>query len=537
VATRAWADGFLAKSVRRLQFEPGIYVDESAVGALQSIITPALDHALDALLAYWSKAALMVVAEHLNDAHAERFRRETELEQALGRPWADTWRRDALEQRDPSLMTRPVEILLELLLLKSPRGRVTPDQFDVAQAVDLVNNALEIGLISSAAKSGMHGLMVGIAESGVVEVHARPGDMEGFPTPSRAIDVGAFMAARRQEQLRSREQEPESEWPTSKWPDGESSGLGEFVPIENAHMPKSFYDADKLLKAHLGTGLNGLIAIMGTAVNWHGRDDDVRTVNREDLIREARSWSGLPSSEISSALNRLLLKRDLLGDGPLEYWKVEGRSYRLSIRPLIELKGDRILLLPWLIHTAQSVYLAYLLDSRLPWPISELPSAVVDAFVRYRQIQNKALQRQVAKVAKGLDLVVKETIHENVAAKHGIQIKGDIDALVADTRRRRLWVCEVKDPRSAISPPTISSGIEKFLERGGFVDQLRTRLRAVEQNLSGALEILGLNGEAQAWKSRPLMVTRRIEPAGFAYNLEIPFVPIAALRDTLMSDS
>ncbi|HCG02985.1 MAG TPA: hypothetical protein DEV93_20880 [Chloroflexi bacterium] len=535
VATRAWADGFLARSVRGLPFESGIYVDESAAGALQSIIKPAINHALGALLAKWSPAAVMVVAGHLNDAHAERFRRETELEQALRRPWADTWRRDALEQRDASEMTRPVEILMELLLLRSPKGRVTPDQFDVAQTVDLVNKVLEIALISSAAKSGMHGLIVGIDEVGVVNVFARPGELDGLPIPSHAIDLGAFIAARRLEQLQDREPDPESEVSSTMWPGGETRGHSEFVPIEQADMPKSFYNADHLLKVHLGMGINGLIAIMGTAVNWHGRDDKVRKVARADLLREAQAWSGLPVSEIGAALDRLLLKRSL-SRGELEYWKLEGRSYRLSIRPLIELDDGGILLVPWLIHTAQTVYLAYLLDGRVPWPASELSPAIVNAFVRYRQVQNKELQRRVAEVATGLGFVMKERILENLAAKHGVVIKGDIDALIADTRRKRLWVCEVKDPRSAVSPSTISSGIEKFLEPRGYVDQLRARSKAVEHNPGGALQLLGLNVELAGWTTRPLMITRRIEPAGFAYNLEIPFVTVAALGDILVDE-
>jgi hypothetical protein len=427
---------------------------------------------------------------------------------------------------------------MELLTSKSSSGKVTPDQFDIAQAVDLVNKALEISLIASAAKAGMHGLMVVIDEGGVVDVIARPGDLEGLPTPSRAIDVGAFLAARRREQLLDREPDDENELPpTHEWPNDEAGGPSEFVPIEKADMPKRLYDADLILKAHLGTGLNGMIAIMGTAVNWHGRDDDVRKVAPAELLREAHVWSNLPISEVSAALDNLLLKRSRMPRGELEYWKVEGRSYRLSIRPLIELEDGQILLVPWLIHTAQSVYLAYLLDGRMPWPASELPPAIVDAFVRYRQIQNNELQRRMAKVAKGLGLAVKEKIHEHVAARHGISIKGDIDALLADASRGRIWVCEVKDPRSAVSPPTIGSGIQKFLEPGGFVDQLRERSRAVEQNPEGALQILGLpSAEPGNWTIQPLMVTRRVEPAGFAYKLEIPFVTIAALHDTLIGD-
>jgi hypothetical protein len=535
VATRAWAEGVLARSVRRLPFEPGIYVDENAVDALESTVTPAVNHALAALLAKWSPAATTVVAGHLNDAHAIRFRRETELDQALKRPWADTWRRDALEQRDPSEMTRPVEILMELLLLRLPKGRVTPDQFDVAQAVDLVNKALEIALISSAAKSGMHGLIVEVDEVGVVDVLARPGDLDGLPIPSRAIDLGAFMAARRREQLQDREPDADSAVSSTKWPGGETHGQSEFVPIEQADMPKSFYKADHLLKVHLGTGINGLIATMGTAVNWRGRDDKVRNVARADLLRGAQEWSGLPGSEIAAALDRLLLKRSLLR-GELEYWKLEGRSYRLSIRPLIELDDGGILVVPWLIHTAQTVHLAYLLDGRVPWPASELSPAVVNGFVRYRQVQNKELQRSVAKVAAGLGFVIKERILENLAARHGIGIKGDIDALIADPGRKRLWVCEVKDPRSAVSPSTMSSGIAKFLEPGGYVDQLRARLKAVEDDPGPALQILGLNVDAAGWTTRPLMITRRIEPAGFAYKLGIPFVTVAALGATLVND-
>jgi hypothetical protein len=74
------------------------------------------------------------------------------------------------------------------------------------------------------------------------------------------------------------------------------------------------------------------------------------------------------------------------------------------------------------------------------------------------------------------------------------------------------------------------------LESDGFVDQLRARSKAIELHVGSALEILSLRDEPQGWTVRPLMITRRIEPAGFAYGLNIPFVTVAALGKTLLSE-
>lgn len=533
IATRAWAKGRLAESVRRIGFEPAVLIDENAAGALRSVVVPAVDDAIETVLASWSPSAVTVVSELLNDVHAERFLFENELAQALTRPWAETWRRDARDRSEPSEMTRPVELLLELLLSKPPSGQVVPDQFDVARAVDLVNLALEMSLISSAAKSGMHGLAVEIDEVGMVEVVARPGDVEGLPAPRWAIDLGAYLAAVREERLRDREGGPDSESISAQLLDADAGGPTQFVPIETLSLPKSLFDADRLLQIHLGTGMNGLAAVLGTAVNWDGRSDKVKMVSREDLVREAQAWSSVPISEIRAAVDRLVLRSELLRDRQLEYWNLEGRSFRLSIRPLIELDEDNILLIPWLIQTAQRVFLSYLFDGRVPWPASELPQAIVDAFVKFRQVQNRELQRAVAKVASDLGLAVKERISEVAAARHDVLIRGDIDALIADPNHRHLWVCEIKDPSSAFSPSTIGTRVQKFLEPGGFVDQLRARFQAVQQNTIGALQLLGLKVKPTDWTITPLMVTRHIEPAGYAYSLEITFVTIGALRKTL----
>ena len=113
-------------------------------------------------------------------------------------------------------------------------------------------------------------------------------------------------------------------------------------------------------------------------------------------------------------------------------------------------------------------------------------------------------------------------------------IAGEIDLLIADPGRRRIWVCEVKDIYTAASPETIQRRIAKFTHpRDGFVQRLLTRRDKIAENLAATLALLGVPAGAERWRVLPLMITRRVEPAAFVTGIGAPFVVVADLASTL----
>ena len=530
IATKADAEGRLATYVRKRKFEPAIYIDEYAFREMNEIVEPAIEEAFTDLMAGWSREALMPLANQLNLVHAERYRRETEVQYAMSRPWRARWRKDALTEEDPAALTRPVEILVELFLKSSTPGTVVPDQFDIARAVDLVDKALRIQLAVSAARNQLAGLMIGVEESGLVNAFPRP-SMYGLKAPKLAVDLEAYIEARRGFGLRDRA--PGDDFDIEEYTGSESPGVKPFTPIEQLRVPKRMLIADGFLKDQFGYGLNALSAVMGTAVNWKDPDEDVRIVGKADLAEQAIEWSKVPADEILAAVKGLTLTSDALRKDRFEYWELESRSYRLAIRPLVEVSAHEILLIPWLIHRCQDVFVIYMSDGRIPWPPMELTENVRNAFNRYRQLMNDELERDVEDIAQKLGLVTKARIIAKKAAAIGLLIEGEIDTLIADQKRKRLWVCEVKDLQAGTSYSGIATGLRKFLGPKGYIQKLIDRHQEISADVAGALRLLKVDAEPTGWDVRRLMVTRRIEAAAFAYDRRVPFVVVSDLINEL----
>jgi hypothetical protein len=256
-------------------------------------------------------------------------------------------------------------------------------------------------------------------------------------------------------------------------------------------------------------------------------------VERSDLRNQAIAWSQLSAEEIDAAIDRLTLDPERLASQGISYATQERRHHRIAISP-IPVVGSRVLLMPWRIFAAQNTYANYLDDGRLPWHPEDLPKTVIDAFGHYRQIGNRALERAALAQANALGLSGSINVTPAMAKAAGLTIGGEIDLLIADPAHERIWVCEVKDIYTAISPQTIQRRIDKYTDsRRGFIRRLLMRQREVAGNISGALALLGLPAASGSWRTLPLMITRRVEPAAFVAGIGVPFIVIADLAAAL----
>jgi hypothetical protein len=505
-----------------------IYAGEAAVGLCTEVILPAADKALADAIAGWSPAALLAVARCLNDAYADRVRRATELSLALTAPWGQHWRATALDAPEPATITRPLELLLESLLARPTSGDINADTFEIAEAADLASEAIDASLYLHATRHRLHDLQIAVDEHGQYAIT----DTAPHQAATATIDIGAYLQADRADRLRLNPQ-PLTGTPV-RLTGSPRSQPQDFTRLEDLPLPGSLRTADAALKQALGTGIDGIKAVLGTAVTWTTGADDVTEVAQTRLREAAIAWSHLSPEQINAALDLLILAPGHLQTEGLPYWEQERRTHRLATRPLIRTGTGRLLLIPRRIEATMDIYAAYFLDGRLPWPPDAVPRAVADAFNNFRNRQNRELERRIFQILETAGIPFKGNIEPHHAAPFGLRLTGEIDALAGDPARSRLWVCEVKDVSAAASPRTVADRVRKFTDPGrGYISKLLRSLTEVRASPGAAARLLGLPDPDRAWTVLPLMITRRVEPAAFTSNPAVTFVVCEDLTATL----
>jgi hypothetical protein len=543
-ATRARAERLLAQAVLKRGVAPGLFNGDAALAVCRDQILPALESLLTQVITTWTMGAIPVVAEHLNDAYAERLRAGGELGRALTTPWAATWRAVALEGDDGPFKTRPLELLLESALATCPGGAITPDRFDVAEAADLAQLTMEIGTGQAGYERRLNSLSVIVSALGTTQVHTGPTSLADtnepmVEAPYGRLDVPRYLAFSRADSIRAHPgvNEPrETATPAQLPPDWETRE-SPFQRLRDAEgVPGRLLAADQAMRTACGTGLDGLGAVLGTALTWRSGNEHVTVVPREELRAAALDWSNLPPEEVEAALQLLVLRPDALRAEDIPHWEQERRSHRLAIQPIPQI-GDDLIVMPWAVASAQGIFLSYLADGRLPWHPSSLPDAVRNAFGEYRQIANFELERDATELVRSVPLPCRSHIEPHTAAASGLRLNGEVDLLVADPLHHRLWVCEVKDVAFAVSPRTIRGRIDHFVRRDGHIAQLMSRWTEISANPQAAVGLLAGPLPTLPWQVLPLMITRRVEPAAFVDGIAVTFTVLDDLTTVLQTES
>jgi hypothetical protein len=521
----------LATKVVESDAPTGLFYGSAAIDVCKSVIIPACDRALEKLMADWSAKSIIEISGHLNDAHAERARAEASLSVALSAPWEKAWRDHAMSSPEPSEMTRPLELLLELSTARDKFGTLDPDRYSVAEATDLALIGLSFGAALSGAVKGLHDLSATVRPGGICGVAAIPAPISRYRNSSTGesqrsseFDVEAYMRTRRLHQLRLRSTVDGHDKSGLHLGQDPSVSPSPFVLFESLEVPATLTKANQAMIETCGTGFNGIIAVLSTAGAWRSETDRVDIVPRSSLRQEASAWASLTLDEVDAALDRLVLtKADLLSDG-IRYWEVENRRIRIATRPLVQI-GDDIVLIPWQIDATKRVYATYMQDGRLPWHASETPDRVRRELNQYRTIQNRLLEKEAAQKATSLCMPNALNVFPHRALEFGLSIPGEVDLIVADLASSRIWVCEIKDVHSSFSASRMQRRVEKFTKsKIGFFDKLDSRYQAVCENIRGALDLLGVPSEdVGGWTVEPVIVTREIEPAAFVPDVPVTF--------------
>jgi len=335
-------------------------------------------------LAECDPAAIADIADALNAAHAAYWRYRHELSFALSAPWAADWQAAAMEGNDPAGRLRPLELLLEFLVLSPPSGDHHPDRYEIGELEQLAHLLLEN-------RTRLNALDVGLGYTAPEEdAPDQPAQEDGVSlaeetsaSPAMSLNFEAYAEANARDRTRIRMPAAESTAPSSGNP-GRGTGsqsapfglstrrtVNAFRPVASFDPPQHLMSTDALMRAHLGTGLDGIRAVLGTAVDWTA-DAAASAAEPQSLAQAAEDWSGLPRAEIDAAMILLSLDARNLHDEASRYWEVERRSHRLRVRPFPVI-GGKMWIMPWAAAATQELFSVYFQDSRLPYSDPALP--------------------------------------------------------------------------------------------------------------------------------------------------------------------
>jgi hypothetical protein len=484
------------------------------------------------------------VAAALNAAHAAHWRYRHELKFALSAPWALDWQAAALEGEDPTVRLRPLELLLEFLVFTPPEGGRCPDRYEIAEIEQLARVLLET-------RTMLNALDVGLGYDAPGEV-AKPTGQDDEPSQPHIpgdmrLDHAAYAESSLRDRIRVRASAPQNTTPRPHWTSHSTNSepashrppeertAHAFESLTSFDLPRHLVSTDALMRTVLGTGLDGIRAVLGTAVDW-SPIAAVTVTDSESLAQAAEDWSGLPRPEIDAAVALLTLKTQHLHQEAHRYWEVERRAFRLRTRPFPVI-GGRLWIMPWAAEATQELFTSYFLDSRLPYIDPALRPAAATAMRSHRQKRNEQLETEAGAAVQSLGLAYRLRWTGKEARTDGLaSLPGEVDLLIADVETDRLWVCEIKDPETAFSPAALHRHIERFVRTGGHIDKLLLKTEAISQNPVPAARACGIHDE-RTWQTIPLMLTRQVEPAGFLDNPRVAFAVLEDLPTVLAMTS
>jgi hypothetical protein len=327
-AARARAHRALAGQLAGRGVDPGRWTGAAATRFCNSIVAKALvDLLRDRITVADSAQLLLLATTEVERAVAARTQQVGELEIGLEAPWADTLRRTALrdEPLRQWLLPRAIEFVIELLLAHPSQGDRQLDRLDWADLVALAERAIEIALQSHGAYVGLHDIEVEVGDDHQVVVH---------PVGEGLLDVDRFHRAQLLEQLRPPQPDDapgEADQAASAASDPSGPGVEQpFRSFRTLNPPSGLVAVDTVMRQTLGTGIDGLTAVLGTAVSWPpDPSTPVAITTLDRLIDRAATWSGLPHSEIAAAVDLLSLNSSRLTPWSTGNW----RSVRCGWRP------------------------------------------------------------------------------------------------------------------------------------------------------------------------------------------------------------
>lgn len=371
------------------------------------------------------------------------------------------------------------------------------------QAVAVASLVLESGQRRSVAHFGLADVETVISDSYEVTLTQSPGQ----------IDIYAFARTRAAAQVDDRA-----------------------APAAVAYFrPEDAEAISRIVEINLGFSVAAMRTLLATMTRWPvSAHELVAETTLDELVQHASSDDPEDEPELRAAADWLTLRADNLAD-PLDHWNVDQRDHRLASRPLIDLGSGHLLIAPRGVGQSEEIILGHLTDFRSPWGSSG-PEKMRSELARLREDRNVRFEREMeAALADATALTVRRNLKQG-SSLGGWTLEREVDLIIVDEPRRRLWIVDVKDPAVPFAPNQIDRSLTRYYAEDGHVPKvLGSVARARPHAESVAAELLGEN-HGDEWDVRGAIISRRIEAAAFVEEPGLHFMTYLTAAETLDAD-
>ncbi|MFE5566625.1 hypothetical protein ACFQ68_16685 [Amycolatopsis japonica] len=554
---RARAFRALAQVLRRRDVRTEALTGDAAVRLIRGELVPGLlsllDHEVGWLDLDHALPAAAAFVEHTWAAHRRRDSRRALIGSADDSGLVDS----ALED---TATWRASNLVVEHMMTKTPNGASRLDERDWRRLVDIAALALELAGLADAEAVGFQDVTAQVLTDGVVSVWS------GEPRANMAALQRERLRVHLAQQADVLESEPLSNEASTSHAEQPFTPLRSLLhaALENGGKEESIrrhtelmLDVENAMRTTLGFDSDALLAVLQTTASWPVTEAPIIEVTLTDLARSASDWSSVPLIEITAAIRALTLDSQRLKTSGLDFWNVERRQDRLATRPLIGLSAigrpERLLLLPRQAAASQQIFANYRIAARLPWPHRSLPPELKASLAELARFRQRQFEHEVTEAARRQGLRhLRPGLLKAKAAKHGLDIPGEIDLLAADIRTKQLWVIEAKNTQPPFSidytfydlrdfhgarDNTRTHAKQRKAPEKAYVGKLLAKTAAVRSQLAAALNATGVDTNPEGWTVLAVMVTPDPSVAAFVNEPRVPFARVAGLERLLSGET
>ncbi|PWR07554.1 hypothetical protein DKT69_34625 [Micromonospora sicca] len=513
----------------------------------QVMIPAATDLIQERIADYDSASILPIAATAIERVWANRTRADHDriLRQAVG--WDELPDLDTATSNN-TVTVRVADLLAEAILGAAPGGQRRMDHRDWGILLNLGGVLLELASAQAHLDAGVRNNTADDDPSG----RSVPFQAAQFATDvrrhhDRRIAADLLSPA---DQLATAERDDADTWPYTSW----TAVMTEWRDTTPTGSPRwqtatAALAADQALHAELGTSCDEIIAVLAVVGDWP-TTNEVATVSVTALTEWVCEWSGLDPAAVRRAIRLLTLTPDAVRHDGLSIGRIEDRGARLSVKPLLPdlATTDTVIVMPRRVSAAARLIVAYINAARPPWP--GMTDKVKKAFAEWARQQQRLFEFAGEEAAAGPGRHVIRSLKPEKAARRGIQITGEIDLLVIDTARERVWVIEAKAGNVAIDANRILYDIIDFhgvpasthprwtnyrQPRGkNYIAKLLTKTTEINDQIEKLLASEGIPFDDQGpWQVIALMLTPTPVPAAYVPAPQVPFATLDALPSVL----
>jgi hypothetical protein len=493
----------LATRLKEGSVETREYVGRDATQLETLTISPYLLEMLADAVAPFEAAAILDHALNqleraLCEGHVQKLRRGWD-DQFPVRGY-DSLKRHVSEERESSMLVRVIRVIAEEVLRRPPVGSRAPEHFDWLRVLSIADLFAQSGIRSEANHLGLVPVRTSI---------------------SSMYDV---------------EQDKAGEWLYDHDAFHEAKVVASATPPEESVTPEDLEPVAVAMFEGEGFRPEGIGLVLLTISAWDVAPiKAIGTCSVDELV-EAAYESGVrevSKEEIRSAIDALTLRASDLSGEVLQHWEQERRTARLMTKPIVEAPDGRLRILPWQSNATWRVFQGYLMEGRCMWPAAGLSARLQKALEAFRERRTRDLERLVAREFRNVTPLVAPNVKKpkvlGLTTAEWDNV-GEIDCVAVDATTKIVWVAEAKDLFIPFSPSTTRRSYQKYFEGDkAYVPKLLKKAAMIERNLAKVLLSFKCDCPPEEWRVRPVMVTRRVEPAGFARTAMVPFCHVDGL--------